>query len=128
MPLHRIYRCLLLSALLMPLLSACSGSAESVVKGFYRALDRGDLPAAASRVSQQASAVIGEEKLLAILAETAQSMAGCGGMQSLDVTLSGQGAVRQGQAHLGYRGNCPAQVHTVVVRKEAGSWKLGLGN
>lgn len=117
----------LLSLPLMGMLAACSAGPEAVVKDFYKALDRSDVEAAAGHLSARIVAMMGKEKLHAALGEFAGRMARCGGLDRVDVSLQGEGDARQGNSQVHFKGECTAENTTVVVIREEGDWKLGLG-
>lgn len=112
---------------LLLLLAGCSRGPEGVVKGFYRSLDKGDIETAAGHLSSQIVAVFGKEKLGAALGEFAARMEQCGGLEAVEVALSGEGDTRHGNSKVSFKGDCIDQDNTVVVVKEEGDWKLGLG-
>ena len=124
-------RCRPLSRLLflptLALLAACSSGPEAVVKDFYAALDRGDAVAATGHLSARIVDMLGEEKLHAALGEFAGKMAQCGGLDRVEVSLDGEGDTRQGNSQVHFKGECSAENNAVVVVREEGDWKLGLG-
>ena len=109
------------------LLSACSSGPEATVKGFYKALDKGDAAKASSYLSSQILQVFGQQKLEAALGEFAAKMSQCGGLDTVEVALSGEGDTRHGTSSVSFDGECAAEQNSVIVVKENGDWKLGLG-
>ena len=109
------------------LLAGCSGGPEGAVKGFYKALDKGDTEAAAGYLSGQIVDIFGDGKLQAALGQFASKMSQCGGLDGVSVELQGEGDTRHGTSRVSFDGECPDEENTVVVVKEDGDWKLGLG-
>lgn len=109
------------------LLSACSAGPEGAVRGFYKAIDANDIPAAKGYLSAQITGMLGDAKLDMALGEGARSMAQCGGLDKVEVALDGEGDKRSGTATVSFDGDCPAKQDQVSVVKEEDGWKIGLG-
>jgi hypothetical protein len=109
------------------LLSACSAGPEGAVRGFYKALDANDIEAAKGHLSSQITDILGDGKLDMALGEGARSMAQCGGLDKVNVSLSGEGSSRSGTAEVLFDGDCPAKQDQVSLVQEDGDWKIGLG-
>lgn len=109
------------------LLSGCTSGPEAAVTGFYRALDNGLTEKAAGQVSLQIHQMLGEEKLQATLVEYSDRMSRCGGLDEVIVSLEGQGDRRHGNSSVAFNGACEPENHSLVVIKEQGDWKLGIG-
>ncbi|WP_152980667.1 hypothetical protein [Stenotrophomonas ginsengisoli] len=111
----------------MALLAACSSGPEATVKGFYKALDAGKTDTAKGYLSAQITEMLGNGKLDMALAEGAKNMADCGGLDKVEVTLSGEGEVRRGSAAISFKGDCPAKNDDVMLVQENDAWKIGIG-
>lgn len=111
----------------LALLAACSSGPEGAVKGFYKALDAGKTDTAKGYLSAQITEMLGDGKLDMALAEGAKNMADCGGLDSVQVTLTGEGEVRRGTAAISFKGDCPAKNDEVMLVQENDQWKIGIG-
>ena len=109
------------------LLTACSSGPEATVKGFYKALDAGKTDTAKGYLSSQITEMLGDGKLDMALAEGAKNMANCGGLDKVEVSITGEGDTRRGTAQVSFKGECPAKSDEVVVVKEEDGWKIGIG-
>lgn len=108
------------------LLTGCSRSPESTVKKFYRAVGEGEITEAQSYMSAEVVGMMGPSKMSAGLAQEAERIQECGGIDSVDVELEGEGEIRNGTATITYEGDCEARSETIKLRKEDGEWKLGM--
>jgi hypothetical protein len=115
---------LLLSSVL---LAGCSSGPDAAVKGFYKALDKGELTAAKGYLSKQITDMLGDAKLEMALGEGSKNIAQCGGLDGVDVTLSGEGETRRGTAVISFKGDCPQKNDDVMLVQEDGDWKIGIG-
>lgn len=106
-------------------LAACATSPESTVRNFYYAVEAGEVTEAQSYVSAQLVGMVGEQKMSAGLAQQAERIRACGGIESVDVELEGEGEIRTGTAIITYEGECPPENETIKLVKEDGEWKLG---
>lgn len=111
----------------LALLTACSSGPEATVKGFYKALDAGKTDKAKGYLSSQITEMLGDGKLDMALAEGAKNMADCGGVDSIEVSLSGDGQVRRGTAAISFKGECPGKSDEVMLVQENDEWKIGIG-
>ena len=111
----------------LALLTACSSGPEATVKGFYKALDAGKSDKAKGYLSSQITEMLGDGKLDMALAEGAKNMADCGGVDSIEVSLSGDGEVRRGSAAISFKGECPGKNDDIMLVRENDEWKIGIG-
>ena len=111
----------------LALLTACSSGPEATVKGFYKALDAGKTDKAKGYLSSQITEMLGDGKLDMALAEGAKNMADCGGVDSIEVSLSGDGEVRRGSAAISFKGECPCKNDDIMLVRENDAWKIGIG-
>lgn len=109
------------------LLAGCSSGPDATVKGFYKALDKGEVSAAKGYLSRQILDMLGDSKLDMALGEGARSMAQCGGLGGIDVKLDGEGQSRRGSAVIRFKGDCPEKTDQVILVQEEGDWKIGIG-
>lgn len=105
-------------------LAGCARSPESTVERFYRAVEHGELTEAQTYLSSQILGMLGPQKAAAVMSEESERMQRCGGLQTIDVRLEGQGEIRSGTATVSYAGACASRTERVKLVKEDGKWKL----
>jgi hypothetical protein len=106
------------------LLSGCAKSPESTVESFYRAVGKGEITEAQSYLSSQIIGMIGKDKMAAALAKQSEQVSECGGIDSVEVELTGEGEIRSGNATVTFKGNCQPKKESVKLIKEDGKWKI----
>lgn len=109
------------------LLGGCSSGPEGAVKGFYKALDKNDVSAAKGYLSRQITDMLGDAKLDMALGEGVKSMQQCGGLDGVQVSLTGEGETRRGSAQVSFKGECETKNDDVMLVQEDGDWKIGIG-
>ena len=106
------------------LLSGCGKSPESTVENFYRSVASGEITEAKGYVSVQLVGMLGEAKLSAALSQETEHIKACGGINTIKVSLTGEGEVRSGTVDVTYKGNCPPKNDKANLIKEDGKWKI----
>lgn len=107
------------------LLFACAGrTPSSAVTSFYHAIEEGDTKTAASLLTGEAVAMLGEDKLKAGLQRAGLQMQEKGGLEGIEIsqeTVSGE--VAKVTAVLTY-GNGSTETEVHELRKRDGQWRI----
>ncbi len=114
-----------LLATLALVLSGCARSPESTVEGFYEALAEGQISEARSYLAPQVTELLGEQKTQAVIASEAERIQGCGGIQSIETEISGEGEIRSGTVTIDYKGDCETQTEKLRLTQSEGKWLIG---
>ncbi len=104
-------------------LVGCGKSPESTVESFYRAVGKGEITEAQGYVSAQLIGMMGQGKMSAALSNETENIRKCGGINSVDVKLQGEGDLRSGTATFTYV-KCQPNTEKVKLIKEDGKWKI----
>lgn len=110
--------------LILLTLTGCAETPEDTIRSFVRAVERGDADEAISYTSAQMRMILPAEKVKAAMREGAEQYKKCGGIDAIDVTLTGEGDIRSGSYKITFHGSCPAEENDVKLVKEEGGWKI----
>lgn len=113
----------LVTSLVVSVLSGCGNTPESVVKGYYTDLGRGNLSSAKGALSKQILDMFPDAKVMALLAEQSKKITGCGGLKSITTNYEIQGELAKGTTAFEYN-DCPSRKERISLIKENGAWKI----
>ena len=124
----RIGPSLSLVAVVALLLTGCGRSPESTAERFYHAVGSGELTEAKGYLSKQIITSLGDQKMTAMLTVQYEAIAKCGGIDSVEVDLKGEGELRSGTIITNFAGDCKPRRESVKLLKEDGEWKITGGS
>jgi hypothetical protein len=107
------------------LLAGCAKTPEDTVKAFYTDVAKGDQDAAISLLHPNATLLVGDTKVRAVLQQQTARINGCGGIADVAVTLADAPQFRkQGTAVVSYKGSCKAVTERVLLVKVDDKWRI----
>lgn len=107
------------------LLTGCAKSPEDTVKAFYKNVAVGDQDAAIGLLHPNATLLVGDAKVRAVLKQHQARISGCGGLANVAVTLTDTPNFRkQGTAVVSYNGSCKALTEWVLLVKVDDKWRI----
>ena len=107
------------------LLAGCAKTPEDTVKAFYKDVAAGDQDAAISLLHPNATLLVGDAKVRAVLKQQQARISGCGGLADVAVTLTDTPNFRkQGSAVVSYKGSCKAVTERVLLVKVDDKWRI----
>ena len=116
-------KCLALCAVV--LLAGCAKTPEDTVKAFYKDVAAGDQDAAIGLLHPNATLLVGDAKVRAVLQQQQARIAGCGGIADVAVTLADAPNFRkQGNAVVSYKGACKAVTERVLLVRVDDKWRI----
>lgn len=106
-------------------LGGCAKNPDDTVKAFYKAVAAGDQDAAISLLHPNATLLVGDAKVRAVLQQQAARINSCGGIADVAVTLADAPNFRkQGTAVIKYKGACKAVTERVLLVKVDDKWRI----
>lgn len=106
-------------------LGGCAKTPDDTVKAFYKAVAAGDQDAAISLLHPNATLLVGDAKVRAVLQQQSARINGCGGIADVAVTLADAPNFRkQGTAIIKYNGACKATTERVLLVKVDDKWRI----
>ena len=107
------------------LLAGGAKTPEDTVKAFYKDVAAGDQDAAISLLHPNATLLVGDAKVRAVLQQQQARMASCGGIADVAVTLADAPNFRkQGNAVVSYKGACKSLTERVLLVKVDDKWRI----
>lgn len=117
----------LLAAIAAATLTGCESSPESTVESFHDAVAKGEISEAKTYLHPNIKRMLGEQKLDAVLAEQAEQLQKCGGIESMKTEITGEGEIRSGTVTIDLKGDCPTKTENVKLQQFEGKWLIGSG-
>jgi hypothetical protein len=114
-----------LALLAVVVLAGCAKTPEGTVQAFYKAVAADNEDEAISLLHPNATLLVGEDKVRAVLKQQSARIQGCGGISNVAVTLSDTPDFRKrGTATVNYKGGCKAVTERVLLVKVDDKWRI----